>query len=167
MEDILKNLKSLFSWVWKPAKTPEEKAIKRYDALIALCVMFMIGYVCLFFFNLDRKTSANNTVVDSPNNIVATNPNYNISIYNAPDTQLRPFYTTNALTDGEFYVGEIVGVKYFGVFGLVREKVLGTRGYSYVIRYENTEHDLMNESCFAWELYRPPAGSVPLTVLRP
>jgi hypothetical protein len=160
MEDILKNIKELFSWIWTPAKTPEEKIIKRYDILIALCVVFMIGYFGLFILNLDYKINFSSTNISSINRI---DQNFNPAFYNSPDAS---FYTTNALTDKEFYVGEIVGVKYFSVFGLVIEKTLGTWGFTYTIRYENTEHDLMNEDCYSWELYRPPPGTVSISVLR-
>lgn len=160
---MLSNIKELFSWIWRPAKTPEEKVIKRYDTLIALCVVFMVGYSGIFILNLDHKINSNTTNIS---NISNPDPNYNPSFYSSPDSSLTPFYTTNALTDKEFYVGEIVGVKYFGVFGLVREKTLGTRGYTYTIRYENMEHDLMSEDCYAWELYRPAPNTVPISVLR-
>ena len=161
--EILSNLKEIFSWVWKPAKTQEEKVIKRYDALISLCVIFMVGYSCLYALKLETKINTNTTDISNFNEV---DPNYHPSLFASPDTTLSPFYTTNALTDKEFYVGEIVGVKYFGIFGLVREKTLGTHGYTYTIRYENTEHDLMNEECFAWELYRPAPNSVPISALR-
>jgi len=161
--DILKNLKSLFSWIWRPAKTQEEKVIKRYDTIIALCVIFMIGYLGFSVFSFDRKESVNITNITSA---ASEDPNYNVAIYNGPDTKLTPFYTTNSLTDKEYYIGEIVGVRYFGIFGLVRQKTLGTHGYTYTVRYENTEHDLMNDEFEAWELYRPQAGSVPISVLR-
>jgi len=163
MGEILSNIKELFSWIWKPATTPEEKVIKRYDTLIALCVVFMVIYAGLYLFNLETKIDSNTTNITSINQ---TDPNYNPAFYKSPDAVLNPFYTTNSLTDKEFYVGEIVGVKYFGVFGLIREKTLGTRGFTYTIRYENMEHDLMSEDCYAWELYRPNPGSVPISVLR-
>lgn len=162
--DIFKNLKSLFSWIWKPAETHEEKVIKKYDILISLCVIFMIGYMGVSVFNYDRKATTN--VSDIPA-FVNQDPNYNVAIYNAPDEKLTPFYTTNSLTDKEFYIGEIVGVKYFGIFGLVREKTLGTAGYTYSVRYENIERDLMDNNFHYWELYRPLPGSVPISVLRP
>ena len=163
MGEILSNIKEIFSWMWKPVKTPEEKVIKRYDTMIGLCVIFMVIYAGLYVFNLETKIDNNTTNISSINSI---DPNYNPAFYNSPDSSLTPFYTTNSLTDKEFYVGEIVGVKYFGVFGLIREKTLGTRGYTYTIRYENMEHDLMSEDCYAWELYRPSPGSVPISVLR-
>lgn len=161
--EILSNIKELFSWIWKPARTQEERVIKRYDTLIALCVVFMIVYSSLYVLNLNFKVDSNTTNITSINQI---DPNYNPAIYNSPDTSLNPFYTTNALTDKEFYVGEIVGIKYFGIFGLVREKTISTRGYTYTIRYEDMSHDLMNEECYAWELYRPAPGTVPISVLR-
>ncbi len=162
MVDILSNIKELFSLLWTPAKTPEEQAIKRYDILIALCVVFMVIYAGLYLFNLEAKIDNGGTTT----NISQSDPNYNPAFYNSPDATLTPFYTTDSLTDKEFYVGEIVGVKYFGIFGLVREKTLGTRGYVYTIRYENIEHDLMLEECYAWELYRPAPGTIPISVLR-
>jgi len=162
--DIIDNIKELFSWVWNTAKTPEEKSIKKYDILIALCVVFMLGYGGIFMLNLNHKVEINTTNIS---NIESADPNYNPAIYSPPDSiTTHPFYTTNALTDKEFYVGEIVGVKYFGVFGMVREKTLGTSGYVYSIRYEDASHDLMREDCSAWELYRPAPGSIPISILR-
>ena len=131
--------------------------------MIGLCVIFMVIYAGLYVFNLDTKINNNTTNISNMGN---TDPNYNPAFYSSPDSSLTPFYTTNALTDKEFYVGEIVGIKYFGIFGLVREKTLGTKGYTYTIRYEDSGHDLMTEDCYAWELYRPAPGTVPISVLR-
>jgi hypothetical protein len=52
-----------------------------------------------------------------------------------------------------FNVGDAVGIKYFGGVGLIREKTLGIKGYTYTIRQKNDytgEYDLPFEP---WEIY--------------
>ncbi len=165
MDEIFKNIKELISFIWKPAKTQEEKVIKRYDILIALCILFMVGYVCIFVLKLESHIESNTSNISLINN--ADNGSGNPAIYVAPDTEIHPQYTNQALTDKEYFIGEIVGIKYFGVFGLVTEKTLGARGYAYTVRWETSDHSLPTDNFFAWELYRPLPGSVPVSVLRP
>ena len=84
MGEILSNIKEIFSWMWKPAKTPEEKVIKRYDTLIGLCVIFMVIYAGLYVFNLETKINNNTTNISSINSV---DPNYNPG-FTIPLTQL-------------------------------------------------------------------------------
>ena len=158
--ETLKLLKESVSFLWSKPQTKEDKVIKRYDIIIFICIVSMILYGLYFVANLETKINTNTE------NISNLNPNDSPIIYNAPDTTLYPFYPTNSIPSNEFFVGEIVGVKYFGVFGLVREKVLGSRGYTYIVRIENNEHDLPTEEFYNWELYRPSPNSIPISVLR-
>jgi len=161
MDETIKYIKDLFSFLWKPAKTPEEKAIKRYDTMIAVCVIFMIGYSCVFLYNLEAKI---NSHVDSNTSDVSSD--YDQSIYTSPDSTLSPKYPPTTITNNEFYVGELVGIKYFGVFGLIVEKTIGVEGYKYTVRWRTTTRDLPTSDFYAYDLYRPAPHSIPISVLQ-
>jgi hypothetical protein len=169
MNDILKYFKDLWSFFWTPAKTQEDRLLKRYDMLIALGVVFMIVYSTHFLLNFQ-----NSDVMIKPSivNIGTTNIQYNPAAYNRTiyrtTNMISPtiIATNMVLRPDEFYVGEIIGVKYFGIFGVVVEKIISPTGYTYEVRWKDNSHDLPKEIFYPWELYRPEAGTVPISALQ-
>lgn len=147
--------------------TPDDKVIKRYDLLLFICSAFMIVYVGFFFLNLQQSEYASHPNVveigmtdgNELHPLLTASPNMGYAVATTPATLM--------LKTNEFYVGEIVGVKYFGIYGIVREKILGTGGYTYEVRWRDTGHGLPKDIFYSWELYRPDRGSVPTSVLLP
>ena len=66
----------------------------------------------------------------------------------------------------EFNEGDIVGIKYFGIYGIVIEKTLCSDGIKYTVRWRNNERDLPKDSFYQWELYRPDLNSLPSVILK-
>jgi hypothetical protein len=150
-------------------KTPEDRQIRRYEIIVSICVIFMVAYMCLFFYNLRgtiKTEMAEQPVVQSIVVPPAFDPNYNISIYQDTNTTAPTSISKNKLSEQEFYVGEVVGIKYFGMYGIVRRKIWEIGGYMYEVRWKNEEHDLPTDQFYAWELYRPQPGTVPLSALQ-
>jgi len=166
MKDAIQYLKNLFSFVLREPKTTEDKVIKRYNLLLFICITFLIIYAAYFFLNLQQSSINSSpsivTVGITENELhplLQSGPNMGYAVATTP--------TTIILRTNEFYTGEIVGVKYFGIFGIVTEKILGTGGYTYEVRWRDTSHGLPKDIFHSWELYRPDRGSVPTSVLVP
>lgn len=166
MKEVVQYLKNLF----RKSKTVDDKIIQRYDLILFICIVFLIVYAGYFFLNvqqtaIDEKPAiisiglSENELHPLLNNTPRNTPNMGYAIAVTPDTLV--------LKTNEFYIGEIVGVKYFGIFGIVTEKILGTGGYSYEVRWRDTSHGLPKDIFHPWELYRPDRGSVPTSVLIP
>ena len=165
MEGIFKNLKDLFSFLWVKPKTPEEKVIKRYDIVIAICVLFMAVYIAVFLYNLKRTATDNKTFINSVDvAIVKTHPEYNTLIKHT--TNVVPSVVPTNTSHIEFVEGEIVGIKYFGIFGLVTSKIFGTDGYRYNVMWKDNNHGLCEHEFYTWQLYRPEDNTVPLSALQ-
>lgn len=166
MKDVIQYIKNLFSFLSRKPKTEDDKVLKRYDLLLFICAAFLIIYAGYFFLNVQQ------TAIDSKPNVVTigltenelhplltSGPNMGYGVATTP--------MTIVLKTNEFYVGEIVGVKYFGIYGIVREKILGIGGYTYEVRWRDSGHGLPKDIFHSWELYRPERGSVPTSILVP
>ena len=164
MNDVLKYFKDAWSFFWEPSKTKEDKLLKRYDILIAIGVIFMVMYSTHFFMNFK-----NSNVMLSPSivTISATNIPTPAAIYRTTNMATPKIISTNlVLKPDEFYIGEVVGVKYFGIFGVVVEKIISPTGYAYEVRWKDNSHDLPKDTFYSWELYRPENGTVPISALQ-
>jgi hypothetical protein len=155
MSDMLKSIKELLSFYWTPSKTPEDKVIKRYDLLILLCAIFIAIYVGHLFFS-----SQNTNVITKPV-VVSVGKSTNHYNYNYNVTKNR--VTTVNNTPDEFYIGETVCVKDFGVCGKVVQKILGTTGYTYEVRWKDYTHDLPKDIFYPWELEK---STLPISALQ-
>lgn len=75
-------------------------------------------------------------------------------------------YTNGILPSDEFFVGEVVGIKYFGIYGIVEEKIVGVSGYTYQVRWRDSSRELPKDIFHNWELFRPSPNSIPLSALQ-
>lgn len=165
MEELLKSIKESLAFLWKHAKTPEEKVIKKYDIWILVCIVFMVIYSTVFILSLQKKDA-------EPTGVFSVNDD--------PDYSIKLFLSTNLVIPGpsnhsvykkelpkdEYFVGEIVGIKYFNIYGVIIEKTLGTEGYKYTVRWKNTEKDLPTGEFHRWEIYRVQADTIPISALQ-
>lgn len=120
----------------------------------------MVGYMACYVCNLKHsiKFSDQSPIVQT---VLSTNdPNYNVAFDRTTNTVAPTIISTNQLPQQEFFQGEIVGIKYFGLYGVVVKRTLGLNGYVYTIRWENSERDLDEQDFFSWELFRPSPGTV-------
>ena len=155
MSDMLKSIKELLSFYWTASKTPEDKAIKRYDLLILLCAIFIAIYVGHLFFS-----SQNADVITKP---VAVNVGKSTNPYNYNVVKNRVITANASLKPDEFYIGETVCIKDFGVYGKVVQKILGTTGYTYEVRWKNYTRDLPKDTFYPWELEK---SNLPISALQ-
>jgi hypothetical protein len=155
MSDILKSLKELLSFYWTPSKTPQDRIIKRYDLLIFVGVIFITIYIGHLFF------SAQNADVILKPSVVTVNTS-NIPL-NSNISKNRVANTNISFKLDEFYIGEIVNVRDFGVYGKVIQKIFGTTGYTYEVRWKDNERGLPKDVFYPWELEK---STVPISVLQ-
>jgi hypothetical protein len=165
LKNIFHSIKENFlSFIWIKAITKEDKQIKRCEWIIAICVVFMVIYMGIYYNNLKNKfESSKDHSIITPQIISTNNPNYNVAI-NLSTNSLPPITATN-LPPGEFFIGEIVGIKYFGIYGLVINKTTDLNGYKYTVQWENQERDLPTDDFYNWQLFRPKDGTVPVSEL--
>lgn len=157
MNDVFKSLKELLSFYWTPSKTPQDKIIKRYDFLISLCVTFIIIYVSHLLF-----TYQNVDVIPKPSPVNSGIPSITFHS-NVVKNRVSTITTNISVKSDEFYIGEIVTIKDFGVYGKVVQKILGTTGYTYKVRWKNNERDLPSDVFYPWELEKT---ELPISVLQ-
>ena len=163
MKEITQYIKNLF----KSPTTADDKVLKRYDLLLFVCAAFLIIYAAFFFLNIQNPEVASTANVveigmkegNELHPLLTATPNMGYAVATTPATMI--------LKTNEFYVGEIVGVRYFGIYGIVREKILGTGGYTYEVRWRDSGHGLPKDIFYSWELYRPDRGSIPTSILLP
>lgn len=166
MKDFIETIKNYLAFLFRKPKTNDDRLVKRYDLLLFIGATFLIIYTSFFFLNVQHSVyESSASVVDIGMNaneqhpLITPSPTVGYAIATTPDTLV--------LKTNQFYVGEVVGIRYFGIFGIVREKILGTGGYKYQVRWRDTSHGLPTDEFFSWELYRPERGSVPASVLLP
>lgn len=163
MKEFFSYIIESVSFLWTKAETNDDKVIKRYNIVILVCVIFMLAYAGSFIKGLENRheSDAPQIVQTTPNQF---DPNYNYYLTISSNT-IPPTIVAQQGKDlpaDEFYVGEVVGIKYFGIYGLVEEKTLGVNGYIYDVRWKNAERDLPKDTFYGWELFRPPPQSVTL-----
>ena len=156
MNDMLKSIKELLSFYWTPAKTPEDKVIKRYDFLIFLGVIFITIYIGHLFFTAQNT----DTILTKPSVVNVGKPNTPVN-YNI--LKNRVMSVTVPSKSDEFYIGEVVGIKDFGIYGKVVQKILGTTGYTYAVRWKDSARGLPKDIFYPWELEK---NTLPISVLQ-
>jgi hypothetical protein len=154
---ILTTIKNRFRLMFRPAKTENERILKRYDFLI------IIGIVILFItsgrFIKDIEKSEMFSSKPSVVNINFSGDTNKIS------SLMVKSIVSNAIpviiqSDAPFTKGETIGIKYFNTLGIIREKVIGLSGNYYIIRYKDNMHCLHDIECEEDELFRPPINSL-------
>ena len=150
---MLKSIKELLSFYWTPSKTPQDKVIKRYDLLIFIGVIFIAIYVGHLFYSYQNTNVITKPCVTTP--VVSTILSYSNTVKNkVVNVSTKP---------NEFSIGELVGIKDFGIYGKVTQKILGTTGYTYEVRWRDNEHGLPKDVFYPWELEKT---TIPISVLR-
>ncbi len=130
----------------------------------------VIYFAFLYVNSIQNENNSTKPTIITFGGLPANNviPDYNIAINNTSNMTVPIIIPpiNIKLKPNEFYIGEIVGIKYFGLFGLVREKIIGTSGYTYEVEWKDNSHGLPRQVFQPWELYRPERGTVPISALQ-
>lgn len=165
MKEIIEYIKNFFSSLFKKAKTQDDAVLKRYDLVIFIGVIFIIVYGGFFLMNVEKTAiSSKPSVV----NIGVIDSSFNTNkVFADVDKMMPPTIIPNnvPLKNTEFFIGEVVGIRYFGLYGIVQEKILGTSGYTYEVMWKNG-NSLSTHVFSPWMLFRPEAKTVPPAVLQ-
>ena len=142
---IVDYVKSLFSF----KEDDDVGQLRRYNVLIYLGLVFLLVYMTNFYITSNHK-------------IESQAPTQTIDFSVVYVTNLSPIVTTNhrvivpTKPSEEFKEGEIVGVKHFGIIGIVKTKIINpVSGNTYEIIYKNNNHQLQTITLDGWLLFHP------------
>jgi len=152
MKNIINYIKNVTSFFWKKPMDGNDTKLRLYEFLFFICIVFMVIYSMFFLINF-KNSPTKFTHNYSSNNVTNIQSSINVSIND-----------TNLPKD-EFFIGEIVEIKDFGILGVVIQKTLYVDGYMYDVRWKNIERDLPKDSFYSWELRRPEKYYVPVSDL--
>ncbi len=147
-------MKKLFKKMWELTFPPSEGdykiKLRIYNFLIIVLVVFIVSYSSYYIGNSKNSVSVKPVIIPiqsvmMPSNIVSTNTN---------------------LPNDEFLIGELVGIKYWGIYGIVEDKILGVEGYKYEVRWKDNNKQLPKDEFYSWELFRPLNNTIPTSVLQ-
>jgi len=160
-------LKKLWGYISPWHYSDDKSKIGTYNFLIVVLIVFITFYTSYYTVNFFKR------VEPIKPSIVQTSPTQ-FSFFNIPYAILitsnmvppKISYTNGNLPSEEFFVGEVVGIKYFGIYGIVEDKIISFDGYNYEIRWRNNNHELPKDVFHGWELFRPTPNSIPSSILQ-
>ncbi len=171
--EIFSYLADAVSFIWKKAQTDDERQIKMLNWVILLLVTFTItwsGYILIKKQQVIFATKPEIVEISyvpsktSPTNLFAGHFSSNV-LRSLDSNDTIPLIISPKASTNQFYYGETVVIKSFGVYGIVHEKTLSAYGYIYTVRYKDNSHTLRDVDCYTDEIFRPTPGSVPPSAL--
>lgn len=175
MKELLKifsYFSDAFSFIWKKAETDDEKQIKTLSWVIFILVIFVIIWSSVVVIKKEKTIfSSRPQIVEvpyvpskkSPTNLFENQ--FHTSVLSVLDPKATIPLIISKKVINEFFDGETVEIKSFGIYGIIHEKTLGPYGNVYTVRYKDNSHALHDIDCYVDELFRPTPGSLPPSAL--
>ncbi len=150
--------------------TDDKMKIRTYNIVILFLIAFIISdtvYDITRFVGSEEskepRVTFSTTVKDSSSEFLNHPSAITITSNMIPPVII---FTNGVPSLDEFFVGEVVGVKYFGIYGIVTEKIISVNGYKYEVRWRDASRGLPKDTFYEWELFRPSPNSIPTTVFQ-
>jgi hypothetical protein len=143
MKELLVLLKDIYNKF--RGKDSAEK-LNKWDISLYLLIAFLLIYSLVIALNYEKLFSWH-----------LKEPGINL-----PNVQQ---YITNIPVE-EFQIGDVVGIRYFNIYGLVTERTRGIGKISYEVLYKDGNRDLQKINVEGWLLYHPPKESLSPLILQ-
>lgn len=171
--EIFSYIAESVSFIWKKAKTDDERQIKILDWVILVLVVFIVAWSSYVLLTKQKILfSSGPEIVEVPYIPSKTAPTNLLNAAFGSNTLKSlnsnatiPFIISPKASPSDFYYGETVEIKSFGVYGIIHEKTFGAYGWIYTVRYRDNTHTLHDVECWSEEIFRPTPGSVPPSAL--